>query len=276
MGQGTPCKLVLVGAGKMGGALLKGWCEQSVIDTHDIAVLDPQPSSEVAELIGARGLALNPDQAIWRQQAPCAVVIAVKPQIIDAVLPDVRALMGPDTVCLSIAAGISLHHLSAQLGEQAAIVRAMPNLPASIGKGASAMVNGAHVSDPQKDLCTKLLEAVGEVFVLEKEIWMDGVTAVSGSGPAYVFFLIECLAAAGSAVGLPAELAERLAVATVAGAGDLARQSDLSPAELRTNVTSPGGTTAAALEVLMGEGGLSPLLRKAVQAAASRSKELGA
>ncbi len=276
MAPGIPCELVLVGAGKMGGALLRGWCEKSVVDARQITVLDPQPSAEITELAIEKGFALNPDLAAGDGDAPSALVIAVKPQIIDAVMPDVRALMGPDTVCLSIVAGISLDRLTAQLGRQPATVRAMPNLPASIGQGASALVVGAHVRSPQKALCVKLLEAVGDVFVLERESLMDAVTAVSGSGPAYVFFLIECLAAAGIAVGLPADLAEKLALATVTGSGDLARQSGQSPADLRKNVTSPGGTTAAALEVLMGEGGLSPLLRKAVQAAAARSKELGA
>jgi len=270
----TPRRLVLFGAGKMGGALLKGWLETNIIEPRDIVVMDPQPSSEITALCAARGLALNPEQD-GVPLAPEVVVLAVKPQIVDQVLPGLRALLGPETVCLSIAAGISLEHLAAQLGEHTPLVRAMPNLPASIGKGASAVVFGGHVGRIQKDLCTKLLESVGDVFELERESWMDAVTAVSGSGPAYVFLLIECLAAAGSAAGLPEYLAEKLALATVAGAGDLAGQSDLSPTDLRTNVTSPGGTTAAALEVLMGEGGLSPLLRKAVQAATTRSKELG-
>ena len=276
MPQGKSVKLILVGAGKMGGALLTGWCQRGVVEPQNIVVLDPQPSAEITALVAKWGLTLNPDPAIEPAHMPSAVVIAVKPQIIDSVLPNVSALMGADTVCLSIAAGISLDHLEAQLGERTAIVRAMPNLPASIGRGASAVVAGEHVTQPQSDLCHNLLEAVGDVFVLERETWMDAVTAVSGSGPAYVFLLIECLAEAGIAAGLPEDLAQKLALATVSGAGDLAHQSDKSPTDLRVSVTSPGGTTAAALEVLMGKGGLSPLLNKAVKAAAARSKDLEA
>ena len=206
--------------------------------------------------------------------APAVIVLAVKPQIMDEVLPTLGASLGPLTVVLSIAAGRTLANLAARLPSGTAIVRAMPNTPAAIGQGMTVACASPEVTRDQALSCSMLLEAVGEVIWLDDETLMDAVTAVSGSGPAYVFLLAECLTEAGVAQGLEPELAARLARATLAGAGELLRRSDLSPAELRQNVTSPKGTTAAALDVLMGKDGLADLLKRAVAAAAKRSREL--
>jgi pyrroline-5-carboxylate reductase len=185
-----------------------------------------------------------------------------------------RRFATPETVFLSIAAGKTLAFFSRQLGAEAAIVRAMPNTPAAIGRGITVACPNPYASAVQIALCDRLLAAAGEVAWVDDEALIDAVTAVSGSGPAYVFLLIECLAKAGIAAGLPADLAVRLARATVAGSGELARLSS-EPAEvLRQNVTSPGGTTRAALDVLMAADGLETLMRKAVAAAAARSREL--
>jgi pyrroline-5-carboxylate reductase len=212
-------------------------------------------------------------EAGW-PKAPAIVVLAVKPQIMDGVLSKLAPRIGPSSVVLSIAAGRTLVRLASHLPDKAAIVRAMPNTPAAIGRGITVACANAHVSRDQALQCSMLLEAVGEVIFIDDEALLDAVTAVSGSGPAYVFLLAECLAEAGEEAGLSPELAARLARETVAGAGELLHRSDLSPAELRTNVTSPKGTTAAALEVLMGKKGLADLLKRAVKKAAKRSREL--
>lgn len=204
---------------------------------------------------------------------PDAVVFAVKPQILDGVLPDYRRFVRPETMFLSIAAGKTIGGIVRQLGE-AAIVRAMPNTPAAIGRGITVACANARVGPAQREFCERLLAAIGESAWVEDEALLDPVTAVSGSGPAYVFLLIEALAEAGEAAGLPSDLALRLARSTVAGAGELARISPEGPAELRVNVTSPGGTTEAALAILMAADGLSPLMRRAVAAATVRSREL--
>ncbi|MEL6679038.1 MAG: pyrroline-5-carboxylate reductase, partial [Pseudomonadota bacterium] len=190
--------------------------------------------------------------------------------------PQIGDLAGPDTLFLSIAAGTSIAYFETVLGQHAAIVRAMPNTPAAVGKGITALIGNAATKEADLDLAEALLSAIGQTVRLETEAQMDAVTAVSGSGPAYVFHLIETMAAAGVAEGLPEELAMRLAIATVDGSGTLAASAAQTPEQLRINVTSPAGTTAAALEVLMGEDGLGPLMQKAVKAAADRSRELGA
>jgi pyrroline-5-carboxylate reductase len=204
---------------------------------------------------------------------PDAVVFAVKPQIADEVVPNYRRWAGSGTLFVSIVAGKTLTGLARQLG-RAAIVRTMPNTPAAIGRGITVACASSLVTIGQRQLCDRLLAAIGESAWVEDEALIDAVTAVSGSGPAYVFLLIEALAEAGRAEGLPADLALRLARATVAGSGELARISTESPAQLRENVTSPGGTTRAALDVLMAADGLAPLIRRAVAAAAARSREL--
>jgi pyrroline-5-carboxylate reductase len=264
-----PGLLVLVGAGKMGGALLEGWLRLG-LDPARIAVIEPKPEPQISAL-AARGVRLNPDLRALKDVA--AIVIAVKPQIAAEVLPTLAPLIGASTVVVSIMAGRTLQFLSTTLKSVSAFVRAMPNLPASIGRGITVAVpRGA--SKAQRDLADRLLAATGAVAWVEDEALLDAVTAVSGAGPAYVFLLAEALAQAGAAAGLPQPLAERLARETVAGAGELLHRSDLDAAALRENVTSPGGTTAAALDVLMGQNGLVPLLKKAIAAATERSRKL--
>ena len=261
--------LVLVGAGKMGGALLDGWLRFG-LDPARIAVIEPKPGPQVSAL-AARGARLNPDLSALKDVA--AIVIAVKPQMAAEVLPALAPMIGASTVVVSIMAGRTLQFLSATLKSASAFVRAMPNLPASIGRGITVAVP-LDAGNAQREIADRLLAATGAVEWVEDETLLDAVTAVSGSGPAYVFLLAEVLAQAGVAAGLPAALADRLARETVAGAGELLHRSTLDAAALRENVTSPGGTTAAALDVLMGKDGLAPLMNKAVAAATRRSREL--
>ena len=261
--------LALVGAGKMGSALLQGWLRFG-IDPAKLVVIEPAPSPETSAL-RARGVRLNPDTATLRDVA--AIVVAVKPQVADDVLPGVAPMISASTVVVSIMAGRTLRYLSSTLNTSCALVRAMPNTPAAIGRGVTVAVPlGADRA--QRDLSDRLLRATGTVEWIDDEALMDAVTAVSGSGPAYVFLLAEVLAQAGAAAGLPADLAARLARGTVAGSGELLQQSALDPAVLRENVTSPGGTTAAALEVLMGRNGVARLMNEAVRAATERSRAL--
>ena len=261
--------IVLVGAGKMGGALLDGWLALG-LDPKNIVVLEPQPAREIASL-AARGVRLNPKAA---SVDAAAIVVAVKPQIAPEALPPLAPSVAASTVVVSIMAGRRLAFLEQALGARAALVRAMPNTPAAIGRGITVAVANARVSGRQRELVHALLSAVGAVEWIADEALMDAVTAVSGSGPAYVFLLAEALAQAGTAAGLPADLAAKLARETVAGAGELLHRSPLDAATLRQNVTSPGGTTAAALEVLGGPDGLARLLQQAVAAATRRSREL--
>jgi pyrroline-5-carboxylate reductase len=233
-------------------------------------VIEPQPSKDITALAG-RGVDLNPSQRPDHEIA--AVVIAVKPQVAPEVMPTLAPLVGSATVVVSIMAGRTLHFLDATL-PRAALVRAMPNTPAAVGRGITVAVPNAHVSAAQRDLVHALLSAVGGVEWISDERLMDAVTALSGSGPAYVFLLAETMARAGCAAGLPPLLAEALARATVAGSGELLHRSRLEAATLRQNVTSPGGTTAAALDVLMAKDGLQELMTKAIAAAAKRSDEL--
>ena len=263
---------VLVGFGNMGGALARGWCARGVA-AADITVVEPADvQAATARAEGFRAVAGA--EALDPGLAPACVVFAVKPQVMDSVVPEYARLAGSGAVFLSIAAGKTLASLQGALGAGAAVVRAMPNLPATVGRGTSVACANDAVDAAGRAACTELLAAVGEVAWIEDESLLDAVTGVSGSGPAYVFLLIECLAAAGVEAGLPEALALDLARATVAGAGELARRSDETAAALRRRVTSPGGTTQAALEVLMGEAGLAPLIRDAVEAAAARSREL--
>lgn len=266
--------ILLAGAGKIGAALLSGWLREG-IDPSRILVQEPNLSSEAAALLKAHAIRSAP--AFSKLPAPPSViVVAVKPQVMDEVFAGIAPLAGPGTVVMSIAAGKSIASFERSLKKGAAVVRAMPNLPASIGRGITGMVANAHVTAEQKDLCQKLLAAVGEVVWVDDETLIDAITAVSGSGPAYVFLLTEALAKAGEAAGLDARTALQLACATVSGSGELMRQSGSAPATLRQNVTSPGGTTAAALDVLMRKsGGLDELLKEAVLAAKKRGRELG-
>jgi pyrroline-5-carboxylate reductase len=261
--------LVLVGAGKMGGAMLEGW-HRLGLTFDNIVVVEPQPTPEIITL-GQRGLRINPSLDTI---AATAIVIAVKPQVAPEVVPTLSGLVRDDTVAISIMAGRPLAFLEKSLPAGTALVRAMPNTPAAIGRGITVAVPNARVNDAQRRLADTLLRAVGEVEWVGDEGLMDAVTAVSGSGPAYVFLLAESLARAGAAAGLPAKLAARLARATVAGAGELLHRSSLDAATLRQNVTSPGGTTAAALDVLMAADGLDPVMTRAVAAATRRGREL--
>jgi pyrroline-5-carboxylate reductase len=262
--------ILLVGAGKMGSAMLEGWLALG-LDPKNAAVLEPQPARELIAL-AARGLRLNPAASAIGEAS--AIVIAVKPQIASEVMPALASYVGAGTVVVSIMAGQTLGFLEQALSQRAALVRAMPNTPAAIGRGITVVVPNGRVSGRQRELVHALLAATGAVEWIADEGLMDAVTAVSGSGPAYVFLLVEALARAGAAVGLPADLAARLARATVAGSGELLQRSPLDPASLRQNVTSPGGTTAAALEVLAGPHGLDELMTRAVAAATERSRQL--
>jgi pyrroline-5-carboxylate reductase len=264
--------LLLAGAGKMGGALLEGLVARG-LDPGQIVVQDPAPSTEIADLLSRHGLRAEPAvKALDR--LPSFILAAVKPQVMDQVFEPLAKLAGPQTVVLSIAAGKTIASFERFLAPGIAVVRAMPNTPAQVGRGVTACVANAATSPAQKAAATELLSAVGEVVWLDRESDMDAVTAVSGSGPAYVFLVAECLAEAGRAAGLSPELAAALARATVSGAGELLHRSDLDAATLRTNVTSPGGTTAAALGVLMAKPGLQDLMTEAVAAAVRRGREL--
>lgn len=263
--------LVLLGAGKMGGAMLQGWLGRGVPPAQ-IAVLDPSPPPEIVRAIASRGIRHNP--ALDELDRVEVLVLAIKPQAFDDVLPGLAGLASHRPLVVSVAAGRTIASIERHFGDDTAVIRTIPNVPAAIGRGITAMVANPHVSSPQMGLARNLLEAVGEVVAVDDEALMDAVTAVSGSGPAYVFHMVECLADAGVAAGLPKEMAETLARATVSGAGELMRTSGRPAADLREMVTSPKGTTFEALSVLMAEDGLKPLLTRAVAAATRRSRDL--
>lgn len=255
----------------MGGAMLEGWLRLGM-NPAGISLVDPRPSDEIVALAAEKGMRLNPAAS----DVPPAdvVLLATKPQMLDTAAPAVQGFIHPGTLLISVLAGKRLSDLAARLPNATALIRAMPNLPAAVQRGITAAAPGPGVSMAQRATADALLSAIGKVEWLDDEKLIDAVTAVSGSGPAYVFHLVECMAAAGAAAGLPPGTAERLARATVEGAGELLFQSPLSPATLRQNVTSPAGTTAAALDVLMASDGLQPLMTKAVAAAKRRAEEL--
>jgi pyrroline-5-carboxylate reductase len=255
--------LVLAGAGNMGYALLAGWLERGL----------DAPSPRIKERLDWHGIEVRAEVRSL-PEPPAVILVAVKPQVMDQVFPALARLAQQRTVVISVAAGRRIEGFEAHLPKGTAVVRAMPNTPASVGRGITVAVGNHHVSEAQRDACDQLLRAVGEVAWVSNEALMDPVTAVSGSGPAYVFYLAECLAEAGVKVGLPPELAQQLAIWTVSGAGELLHRSDLGPQILRQNVTSPNGTTFAALQVLMAEGGLAKLMQETVAAATARSREL--
>lgn len=262
--------VMLVGAGNMGGAMMRGWLE-SGMDAGSIAAIDPSPSPAMAEMMNESGVSCYP--SVPGGVTASALFIAIKPQMMGEVLATLKPLLGADTVCISIAAGTPVSTLSRYLGD-VAIVRAMPNTPAMIGRGITAAVPNAHVSRKQRDYAHRLMAVSGPVEWVDSEDQIDAVTALSGSGPAYVFYLAECMAQAGRKAGLDADLAMRLARATVSGAGELMHRSDADAATLRKNVTSPGGTTAAALDVLMREGIMQKIFDEAIAAAQMRAREL--
>jgi pyrroline-5-carboxylate reductase len=267
----VPGAVLLVGAGKMGGALLESWLANGLPPAL-VSVIEPSPVPELAKFLSAKRITRDPQPPLLPTHA--AVVLAVKPQTAPDALKQISRFVGRDTVVVSIMAGRTLGFLAKHLPKGAAIVRAMPNTPASIGRGITVAVPNARVKGGARDLADALLAATGPVEWIKNEKWMDAVTAVSGSGPAYVFLLAESLARAGVAAGLPKALAVKLARETVAGSGELLHRSELEAAKLRENVTSPGGTTAAALKILMAKSGLDPLLKKAVAAATKRSRQL--
>jgi pyrroline-5-carboxylate reductase len=267
----VPGAVLLVGAGKMGGALLESWLARGLPPAL-VSVIEPSPAPELARLLSAKRIARDPQPPLLPTHA--AVVLAVKPQTAPDAIKQIARFVGRDTVVVSIMAGRTLGFLAKHLPKGTAIVRAMPNTPASIGRGITVAVSNARVKSGARDLADALLAATGPVEWIKNEKWMDAVTAVSGSGPAYVFLLAESLARAGVAAGLPKALAAKLARETVAGSGELLHRSDFEPAKLRENVTSPGGTTAAALKILMARSGLDLLLKKAVAAATKRSRQL--
>lgn len=261
--------ILLIGCGNMGQALLRGWLENGWAQT-DIHVLEPDAAAQSA----VESLGVSVSGTVTPDVHADVAVLAVKPQQLDAVLPDYRHLVQTGSLFLSIAAGRPISFYEGVLGAQAAIVRGMPNTPAAIGQSMTVLVGNAAVGPAQRETSEALMAAVGRVAWLEDEGLMDAVTGVSGSGPAYVFLLIECLSEAGVELGLGRELAGELAVTTVAGAGALALSSGVGAAELRRRVTSPGGTTAAALEVLSAPGGLHELMKRAVRAATERGRDL--
>lgn len=262
--------VMLVGAGKMGLALAKGWLDAG-LPAGNLVLVDPNPGDTTRQFAEDNDLTISAE-AVGLQ--PNVLVLAVKPQIIDAVLASLQPVIGPHTLAISIAAGIDIARLSRGLG-MGRVVRTMPNTPAQIGKGITGLVAGPDVSPEARDVAEALLLAAGPVVWLDDEAQLDAVTAVSGSGPAYVFHLVEALAAAAKAQGLPDAIAEQLARQTVVGSAALMEADPASPAVLRQNVTSPNGTTAAGLAVLMGANGLTELIGQTVEAARRRSEELG-
>ena len=265
-GQINSRGLVLVGAGRMGGAMLRGWLAQGLAPAA-VTIIDPHPADWLADT----GVTVNQPAPA----NPAVIVIAVKPQVMGEALAELADAAAPDTLVISVAAGVTLTSFAASFPRQP-IIRAMPNTPAAIGQGITALIGNDRAGPDELDLAEALLSAVGRVVRLDDEAQMDAVTGVSGSGPAYVFHMIEAIAAAGEAEGLAPDLALDLARATVAGAGALAMHDGTPPAALREAVTSPNGTTHAGLQVLMDpDRGLAPLMRTTIHAAASRSRELG-
>lgn len=268
----APCggTILLLGAGRMGGAMLRGWLAQGV-PASAISVADPTPSPDLAELAARTGVRLNP-----ADRAPVDVlVVAVKPQMVESAAAGVQALLAPHMLVLSIMAGKTLADLRRLFPGAGSVVRAMPNLPAAVGRGATVAVAEAGCPVDRRERAASLLTAVGSLEWLADEALVDAATALSGSGPAYVFYLVECLTRAGVEVGLPADVSERLARATVEGAGALMGATGQPAAELRAGVTSPGGTTAAGLSKLMADDHLQTLLNATLRAASQRAAELG-
>ena len=264
--------LLLVGCGKMGGAMLEGWLEMGMT-AEQIHIIEPY--APMAEDLRGRGLgAVGDPSALPADLDPAIVLFAVKPQSMDDAAPAFAKFRAPNTAFLSIAAGKTIAYFENILGPDAAIVRSMPNTPAAVRRGITVATANTQTSATQREVCGKLLEAVGDVAWVEEEGLLDAVTALSGGGPAYVFLLAECMTQAGIDAGLPADLAGRLARTTVSGAGEMMRQSDDTPTTLRENVTSPGGTTAEALRVLMADDAWQPLMTRAIAAATARSQEL--
>ncbi|MEL0150934.1 MAG: pyrroline-5-carboxylate reductase [Rhodobiaceae bacterium] len=262
--------LLLVGCGKMGSALLQGWLNAG-LDATQFYVQEPNPDAALSAL----GVHLNVETAALEAAKPSVIILAVKPQLAVEVLPPIALLAAPETLVVSLMAGVSINTMSDLLGGEAAFVRTMPNTPAAMGEGMTALYASSGTQDAQKETAQALLAAVGQTVWLDNEKSIDAVTAISGSGPAYVFHMVEALAAAAVNLGLPQDMAGQLAAQTVIGSAAMLRDDGADPRQLRVNVTSPGGTTEAALDVLMGDtGGLVDLMRRAAQAATARAGEL--
>ena len=269
----TTIRVLLAGCGNMGYAMLSGWISSGKLDAKETLVVEPNAElRERAARLGSKAVASADD--IAADAAPELIVIAVKPQVIRDVVAGYRRFTSKATF-LSVAAGTPINTFEEILGSDTSVMRCMPNTPAAIGKGMMVTFANPHVAATMQDFVADLLSASGEVATIEDEGLMDAVTAVSGSGPAYVFHFIECLTAAGEKAGLPSDTAKLLAMQTVYGAASLAAESMEEPGTLRQQVTSPNGTTAAALAVLMGEDRLKLLVGEAVEAARARSVELG-
>lgn len=264
-------KLVLVGAGKMGGAMMQGWLDAGIVPSQ-LVILDPAPPKEVLTLIKNHNLSHNPDVSGLKDVE--VILVAVKPQIMDKALQAVTVLKDQKPLILSIAAGKTIASFEHHFGDDAAVIRTIPNTPAAVGRGITAMAANQNATPDQSKLASTLLSSIGDVVSLDNEDQIDAVTGLSGSGPAYVFYLTECLAKAGEAQGLAADLAMQLARSTVEGSGELMRTSGTPASTLRENVTSPNGTTQAGLKVLMGADGLEKLMIETVDAATKRSREL--
>ena len=262
-------KILLVGCGKMGGALLEGWLERGQLP-QDVLIVDP--GEDVHRLWHDRIVVVKEHKDIPPSFQPDVVLLGVKPQVMLPVIVPYADFKS--ALFISIAAGKTTHWLKDQLGKDRSVIRVMPNTPAAVRRGVSVAYATADVTQEQRDVCTALLEAVGTVIWIDDESQLDAVTALSGGGPAYVFLLAECLTQAGIDAGLPADMAAQLARDTVAGSGELLHRSPETPETLRRNVTSPQGTTFAALQVLMSENGMTPLFSQAIQAATKRSREL--
>ncbi len=265
-------KLVLLGAGKMGGAMMEGWLKAGIIPSQ-LVIFDPAPPAEIMTLIKNHNISHNPD--IEKLKNVEVILTAVKPQIMDVALKGIIALKTQNPLVLSIAAGKTIASFEEHFGKDAAVIRTIPNTPSSVGRGITAMAANQNVTSNQKQLASALLKSIGDVVEVENEKQIDAATGLSGSGPAYIFYMTECLANAGIAQGLDPDLAMQLARATVEGSGELMRSSGIDAATLRQNVTSPNGTTYAGLQVLMAkENGLEDLMIKTVDAATKRSIEL--
>ena len=263
-------KLLLVGCGKMGSALLQGWLNAG-LEAAQFYVQEPNPDAALADL----GVHLNVDIGALQEAAPSVIILAIKPQLAVDILPSIALLAAPETLVISLMAGVSINTMSDLLGGEAAFVRTMPNTPAAIGAGMTALYASSGTQEDQKAAAEALLAAVGQTVWLDTEKALDAVTAISGSGPAYLFHMVEALAAAGVNLGLQQDMAAQLAMQTIIGSASMLREDEADPRQLRVNVTSPGGTTEAALDVLMGDtGGLVDLMRRATQAAAARAGEL--
>lgn len=272
-GQVKPPRVLLVGAGRMGAALLGGWLERGVLVASQLTILEPAPSDEVVALC-KKGIKLGENVDALKDDVFDILVLAIKPQIFSEVLSSLEPLVENRPLIVSIAAGQSVANIKALLGDHIPVARLMPNTPALVGEGVSVLFASEDVSSAQSMFAKELAAAVGDVHEIEDEALMDAVTAVSGSGPAYVFLLIEAMTDAGKAVGLSEELAQQLSIQTILGSGMLAKVSDQSPTTLRENVTSPGGTTEAALKVLMEKNRFSDLIARAIEEATARGQAL--